>query len=129
MASPLNGLGELYCEQGKYTESISLYKRALSIRERALEPYHPDLADTLHGLATLHETQGNLKEAVSLYQHALVIREHALGSQHPKAADTREHLRSVLVVLGRTEDVAQLDTAQQEQAETERGQKTQWDSD
>src|SRR5437879_550818 len=41
VAHPLNGLADLYREQGKYGEAEPLYQRALHIRELALGPQHP----------------------------------------------------------------------------------------
>ena len=57
--------------RGNYAEAEPLFEHALSIREHALEPEHPDIAETLHSLATLREVQGNIEEAASLYYRAL----------------------------------------------------------
>ena len=45
MAASLNNLAELYDAQGKYAEAEPLYKRALVIVEKALEPDHPRCGD------------------------------------------------------------------------------------
>src|SRR5262245_20535609 len=55
---------ELY-NAGQYVEAIPLAQRALSIRERALGPYHPDLASSLENLATLYATQGQSRSRKS----------------------------------------------------------------
>lgn len=44
MSSPL---------QGKYAEAEPLYERAQTVREKALGPEHPDLANLLNSRAAL----------------------------------------------------------------------------
>ena len=51
MASSLSNLATLYSMQGKYAEAEPLQKRGLAIREKALGPNHPDVANSLHNLA------------------------------------------------------------------------------
>jgi hypothetical protein len=85
-----------------------------------LEPYHVDTTETLHGFAALREAQGDLQEAVSLYRRALAIRKHVFGPQHPKTLETYDRVRTVLVTLGKTEEVARLDLTESKPAETER---------
>ena len=43
-----------YIERGRYTDAEPLYQRALAIREKALGPEHPDVADSLNNLAGLY---------------------------------------------------------------------------
>ena len=78
----------------------SLYVKDLylpiTINRIALEPVHPDLADTLHNLALLYVNQGRHAEAEPLYQQALVIYEKALGPDHPSLATTLENYASLL---------------------------------
>jgi hypothetical protein len=110
----------MYREHGQYVQAETLYLRALSIREQALEPYHLDTAETLHGLAMLREVQGNQIEAATFYQRALSIRERVLGSQHSRTTQTRERLRLVLVTQGETQEAAQLEGAPAKQTEMKR---------
>ena len=42
LATRLNNLANLYSEQGKYEEAESLFKRAITIDEKALGPEHPN---------------------------------------------------------------------------------------
>lgn len=117
MAHPLNGLATLCLAQEKFIEAELLFQRSLSIREKALEPYHPDTADTLYGLATLRKFQGNALEAASLLQRALAIREQVFGPQHPETTETRERLCVVLIALSKTKEVEQPGVMQPEPAE------------
>ena len=65
---------------------IAYYQRALAIREEALGPKHPDVAQSLNNLALLSDSQGQYKKAEPLYQRSLAIWEKALGSEHPDVA-------------------------------------------
>ena len=86
VATSLDGLANLYRDQGKYSEAEPLYLRALQIRERVLEPLHPNVADSLCHLANLYCDQGKYPEAEPLYHRSLHIRERCLGTEHPKTA-------------------------------------------
>ncbi|MCP4546536.1 MAG: tetratricopeptide repeat protein, partial [bacterium] len=46
----LNSLAMLFHTQGKYANAEPLYKRALAMREKALGPQHPDVAQILNNL-------------------------------------------------------------------------------
>lgn len=111
MASPLNGLGNISRDQGKYEEAKPLYQRALSIREQQLGPEHPETAEIVHCLAQFWEMQGNLEEARICYSRALAIREQALGTQHPKTAETRSRLIALLHAVGQPEEATHLEVA------------------
>jgi len=64
----LNRLAELYKKQGKWKESEQLYKRALSIRERAVGTEHPLVAYLLNDLGVLYFDQGKQTEAEHIQQ-------------------------------------------------------------
>jgi len=49
-------LAMLCLEQGLYVEAEPLFKRALTIREKAPTPNHLELAQSLQGLAMLYKT-------------------------------------------------------------------------
>ena len=73
---------ELY-NAGQYAEAIPLAQRALSIREKALGPDHPDLASSLENLAALYSTQERYTDAEALYKRSLAIRERIAGPENP----------------------------------------------
>ena len=58
LAATLNNLASLYKEEARYADTEPLYKRALAIREKALGPDHPDVAQSLNNLADLYSAQG-----------------------------------------------------------------------
>ena len=99
MATALNNLAELYRRQGKYVEAEPLYKRALVIREKALGPNHPDVAQSLNNLALVYSKV--YTEAEPLLKRALVIREKALGSEHPDVAGSLYNLAELYENQGR----------------------------
>ena len=96
MANTLAVLGVAYWNQGKYAEAEGLYKRALTIQEKALGANHPDVARTLDNLANVYDDQGRSSEAERLYKRVLSIREEVLGANHPdrNVSMTLKHLVS-----------------------------------
>jgi tetratricopeptide (TPR) repeat protein len=58
VATSLNNLALLYRDQGRYEEAEPRFQRALEIREKALGPEHPDVAQSLNNLAGLYHDQG-----------------------------------------------------------------------
>jgi tetratricopeptide (TPR) repeat protein len=88
----LNNLGVVLSDEAKYTEVEALYKRALTIDEKALGPDHSDVARDLNNLAELYRAQGKYTEAEPLYRRALMIDEKALGPDHPAVAIRQNNL-------------------------------------
>ncbi len=74
MAASLNNLAELYRAQGKYAEAEPLNQRALVIREKALGPDHPHVAQSLENYATLLRETGRNTEAAKMEARAKAIR-------------------------------------------------------
>jgi tetratricopeptide (TPR) repeat protein len=66
VAYPLNGLANLYNDQGKYAEAEPLYQRALRIREQALGPDHPRTREVVWNYAILLRKMGRESEATQL---------------------------------------------------------------
>ena len=97
----LNNLAWLYRLQGKYAEAEPLYQRSLAIREKALGPEHPDVAQSLNNLALLYKAQGKHAEAEPLDQRALGIYEKALGPEHPDVATSLNNLAGLYHAQGK----------------------------
>ena len=70
------------------------------IREKALGPNHPDVAQCLNNLAELSHEMGDYAKAEPLYQRAMVIREKALGANHPDVADSLNNLAMLYKTMG-----------------------------
>ena len=93
-------IAQLY-SQGRYSDAIPLAQRLLGIRETALGPNHPDVAESVNNLATLYEDQGRYADAEALYERALGIREKALGPNHPDVAISLNNLALCYGAQGR----------------------------
>jgi nephrocystin-3 len=61
-------------------------QRSLEIRETALDPDHPGVAQSLHQLASVHVHWKKFGNAEQLYKQALEISENAYGAAHPRTA-------------------------------------------
>jgi CHAT domain-containing protein len=85
VARSLNNLAGLYEHQQRHAEAEPLYRRALSIRERALGPGHPDVATSTSNLAYFLQVSGRTADALPFAQRTL--------------AGDRAQLRVVLPVL------------------------------
>jgi Flp pilus assembly protein TadD len=57
---------QLY-NQGRYSQATPLAQRALGLREKALGPDHPDVAQSLNNLALLYANQSRYADAELLY--------------------------------------------------------------
>jgi tetratricopeptide (TPR) repeat protein len=73
---------------------------ALAIRERVLDPEHPDLAISYHSLAKNFDHQGRRDEPRAFYERALELRRRVLGAQHPDVAGTLTNLSTLEYRMG-----------------------------
>ncbi len=64
----------LYHTQGRYAEAEPLYQRSLAIREKALGPDHPHVAQNLENYAALLRKTGRNTEATKMEARAASIR-------------------------------------------------------
>jgi CHAT domain-containing protein/Tfp pilus assembly protein PilF len=94
-ARTLNQIALALYRQGHYAEAQKLGQRALAIREKALGPEHPDVAESLNNLAAINQRQANPVEAEALYKRALAIREKALGPGDPAVAVSHNNLAAL----------------------------------
>ncbi|WP_437841993.1 tetratricopeptide repeat protein [Sorangium sp. So ce1153] len=87
-------------QAGRYDEAIPLARSALELREEALGPEHPDVAQSLNNLALLLLAKGDHATAEPLFRRALAILEKALGPDHPGVATTLNNLALLLQAKG-----------------------------
>ena len=78
-----------------------LYRRMLTIREKALGPDHPDVAQSLNNLAAIFIKQRKYAEAEQFAKRSLAIVEKALGPEHPGIAANLTTLAEVELARGR----------------------------
>lgn len=77
-----------------------LFQRALTIREKALGPDHPSVAENCRLLANVYVRKGDYVKAEPLFQRALTIHEKALGSDPSSVAATLNDFANLYIVKG-----------------------------
>jgi TonB family protein len=82
VATALAGLAAVKRKLGDDATAEALFKDALRIREKVLEPSHMVTVVTLEHLSETCAARGNFAEALSLLRRALAAREVALGPGH-----------------------------------------------
>ncbi|MDW8469031.1 MAG: tetratricopeptide repeat-containing protein [Burkholderiales bacterium] len=85
---------------GEYARALPLLQRSLAIREKALGPEHPAVAQSLNDLAGLYRAMGEYARALPLYERSLAILEKALGAEHPDVATSLNNLAELYGVMG-----------------------------
>uniref|UniRef100_A0A674JPI8 Nephrocystin-3 n=1 Tax=Terrapene triunguis TaxID=2587831 RepID=A0A674JPI8_9SAUR len=79
-------LGRFLKDLGLLSQAVAPLQRSLEIRETALDPDHPRVAQSLHQLAGVYVQWKKFGNAEQLYKQALEISENAYGAEHPRVA-------------------------------------------
>ncbi|MFN9836711.1 MAG: tetratricopeptide repeat protein [Pseudanabaena sp.] len=108
LATSLNSLGTLYLDQGKYTDSESIFQKSLQLKRELLGDRHPDVATSLNNLAGLYELQGRYEKAELLHLEAMQLRRELLGDRHPDVAQSLNNLALLYNSQGRYEEAEPL---------------------
>jgi CHAT domain-containing protein len=66
----MHNLANVYLDQGKYNEAAELHQHALTIKEKALGPNHPDVAQSLKNLARVYRAAGSADLALTYSRRA-----------------------------------------------------------
>jgi tetratricopeptide (TPR) repeat protein len=74
LADPLLNLGALYISEHRFAEAAPLFKRALPLREKALGPFHPKLAEAIESYVMVLRKLEDYAEAERLQARATGIR-------------------------------------------------------
>jgi CHAT domain-containing protein/Tfp pilus assembly protein PilF len=72
----------IYEYRRNFAKAETLHRRALALRERALGPNHPRVADSLTRLSELYAATGDFATAVPLRERELEIEERTLGTNN-----------------------------------------------
>nr|XP_020748743.1 nephrocystin-3 isoform X4 [Odocoileus virginianus texanus]XP_020748744.1 nephrocystin-3 isoform X4 [Odocoileus virginianus texanus] len=88
-------LGRFLKDLGLLSQAVVPLQRSLEIRETALDPDHPQVAQSLHQLASVYVQWKKFGNAEQLYKQALEISENAYGSDHPHIARELEALATL----------------------------------
>lgn len=95
-ATLINNLGLVVYFQGRLQEAESLYRQALAIRRRILDPKHPDLAQSLTNLGLLLNDLAQPEQAIAALEEALVIRRASLPATHVRVVSGINNLAMAL---------------------------------
>jgi tetratricopeptide (TPR) repeat protein len=96
-AALYNEIAEVYCDMGKYAESLDYCNKALSIYEGSIKEYNINLASIYYNMGLNYRNMGEHNLALELYNKALEIRKKKIGKEHPDLATT---YNSIAVVYG-----------------------------
>ena len=92
VAAALSDLAFVKRKLGDDASAEALYRHALRIREKVLEPNHAVTVGTLERLSETCAARGNFAEALALLRRALPTREAALGAGHERVRAARSRI-------------------------------------
>jgi len=92
VAAALSDLAFVKHKLGDEASAEALYRDALRIREKVLEPNHMLTVGTLERLSETCAARGNFAEALALLHRALPTREAALGAGHERVRAGRSRV-------------------------------------
>jgi len=92
VAAALVDLAFVKRKRGDDASAEALYRDALRIREKVLEPNHMMTVGTLERLSETCAARGNFAEALALLYRALPTREAALGAGHERVRAARSRI-------------------------------------
>ncbi|MEA5479639.1 CHAT domain-containing tetratricopeptide repeat protein, partial [Pseudanabaena galeata UHCC 0370] len=107
VAIRLNNLAILYQAQGNYAAAETLYKRSLSIIEKALGTEHPLVATRFNNLAVFYQSQGNIDRAITFQQKGLEVEEINLKLNLASGTETQKQAY-IQTVSGTTKGIVSL---------------------
>ncbi|HKB05595.1 MAG TPA: CHAT domain-containing tetratricopeptide repeat protein [Gemmataceae bacterium] len=100
VAGCLVRLGHALKDQVKYKDAEAAARRAVALRERYLEPGHPDTVAAWSLLAGVLRASARMDEAEKLYRKAKSATDERFGKAHPKAAEAGRELAVCLAERG-----------------------------
>ncbi|XP_016345495.1 nephrocystin-3 [Sinocyclocheilus anshuiensis] len=86
LANLYETLGRFLKDLGLLSQAVAPLQRSLEIRETALDPDHPSVAQSLHQLAGVYVHWRKFGNAEQLYKQAMEICENAYGPEHSTVA-------------------------------------------
>ncbi|NP_001072733.2 nephrocystin-3 [Xenopus tropicalis] len=101
-------LGRFLKDLGLLSQAVTPLQRSLEIRETALDPDHPSVAQSLHQLAGVYVQSKKFGNAEQLYKQALEISENAYGSEHMRVARELDALAVLYQKQNKFEQAEQL---------------------
>jgi tetratricopeptide (TPR) repeat protein len=104
----LHMTSRIFYSYSNYSTALQLCQKAMEIRERVLEPEHPDLASNLGDLAAIYSKLAKYNEALPLHERALAMCEKAQGPEHAETAICLNNMACTYVSLKRYEEALSL---------------------
>ncbi|XP_028290480.1 nephrocystin-3 isoform X2 [Gouania willdenowi] len=95
LANLYETLGRFLKDLGLPSQAVAPLQRSLEIRETALDPDHPSVAQSLHQLAGVYVQWKKYGNAEQLYKQALEISENAYGAEHASVARELDSLAMI----------------------------------
>lgn len=89
------GLGNIYCRQGKRTESEAMYLQAIAGYKTELETDHPDLLNVRYSLGFLYEQENRLVEADATMHQVSEGMKKVFGLEHEETLNAMHLLGTV----------------------------------
>lgn len=103
-----NEIGTIYFNLSLFDRAAPHFEQALTLRQAALGPWHPESLDSLANLGHLRLRQGRIDEAEHLLREALALRREVLGTEHEKTLETMNNLAQTLRSRGQPEEARRL---------------------
>eukprot|EP00118_Oscarella_pearsei_P007168 m.34072 g.34072 ORF g.34072 m.34072 type:complete len:1310 (+) comp31945_c0_seq3:122-4051(+) len=88
-------VGRFLKDLGLMSQAVNPLQRSLDVREQALDPDHPSVAESLYHLGNLYTQWGKFASAEELYQQAMEIIELAHG---PESLQMAKHLEALAIL-------------------------------
>src|SRR5438876_1193045 len=90
--------------RGEYKAAEKVIRMSIEVREKVLEPEHPDTLISVNNLGWVLESQGKYEEAEAMHRRALEASEKVLGPEHPDTLTSVNNLGLVLTSQGKYEE-------------------------
>jgi hypothetical protein len=94
----MGDLGELYRDEGAYSQAERLLVPALATLRRVTGDQHRNTAAAMQRVGLLYRDQGKLAQADALLAESLAVRRSALGPEHPDTLDVQVDLAETKVL-------------------------------
>ena len=88
-------LGLVQNDQGKYTEALLYYEKALEVQQKTLPTKHPGLATSYNNIGMVYNHMGEYSKTLSYYEKALEIEQKTLPTSHPHLATSYNNIGMV----------------------------------
>jgi TonB family protein len=100
-------VGTLFKQQ-QFDKALPLAQRELMLRENALGPNHPAVADVSRNIAELYFAKAKYKDAYAAYRRFLQVYESAYGADSPKLLDGLYRYTSLLITTNQRAEALEI---------------------